>query len=377
MALTKTKRWALVGALAVPMAIFALMWRAVSHRPRLFPGIGAPATAIALSRNGSQIVCTSQNGYIQKWMPERERFNSFAMDTPLNTLFSSTVPPPIELHLSANDTSLIAASTGSYGFKARSWTMNNRRLGWVLDSQSGPHEVYVCALSSDARFMACANAGSVSVVDVAQPLPPFPPPKSTVGTPMAVTSMDRRFLSRFRALATLATPKAATILALSPDAKRLAFVTYLGSLEDWDLVAKQSTPLPASPIKDIATLSFSPDGRLLAASSASDSSDVAILDLAAKTWDENEHLVSSTTTPAFAGSPLYNSPPFAPVWMPDSKSLWTGGDKVRRWSVPQLKQIRELPVSGPVAVSGDGKIVATRSVPKPGQPDGIWLWPVS
>lgn len=44
--------------------------------------------------------------------------------------------------------------------------------------------------------------------------------------------------------------------------------------------------------------------------------------------------------------------PVPPVWMPDS--LWTGGDKVRRWSAPDLKILRELPVGGPVAVAGDG-----------------------
>lgn len=373
----KTKGWALIGGLAVPLAIFALMWRAAGHRPRLFIGIGAPATAIVLSRDGSQIVCTSQNGYIQKWMPERGRFNSFALDTPLNASFSSTVPPPVEMRLSGDETSLIAASTGSYESKARSWTMNNRRPAWVLDSQRGPREVYLCALSSDARFMACANTGSVSVVDIAQPLPPFPPSKPTAGTPLMGTSMDTRFLSRFRARATLATPKAAIILALSPDAKRLAFMTYGGTLESWDLAAKTATPLPTSPLQQIATLSFSPDGRFLAATSAGDSSDVAVLDLAAKTWTENRRAATPTPTPVFAGSTMYDTSPLAPAWMPDSKSLWTGGDKVRQWSLSPFAQKRELPVSGPVAVSGDGTVIATRSVPKLGQPDGIWLWPAS
>jgi len=370
MAWTKTRRWALVGALAVPTALLVLIWRAAGHRPRLFIGIGAPATAIALSRDGSQIVCTSQNGYLQKWMPDRNRFNSFALDALSNNFYSTTVPPPIELRLSPDEASLTAANIDTSGPRdVLSWAMNTRHPLWILEQRGGLNVTDVNATSSNARFLACAKPQSIVVFDTTKP----PPASKSVYEKPA----DARFLRHFQTRAMLATPEAVNILAFSPDAKRLAFVTYDGTLESWDLTAKQPAPLPACPIKDIATLSFSPDGRFLVASSASDSSDVAILDLAAKTWAENMHWVSSRPAPAFAGSITYSTPPFAPVWMPDSKSLWTGGDKVRQWSLNPFGQKRELPVSGPVAVSGDGTVVATRSVPKAGQPDGIWLWPVS
>lgn len=39
--------------------------------------------------------------------------------------------------------------------------------------------------------------------------------------------------------------------------------------------------------------------------------------------------------------------------------------------------VRELPVGGPVAVSGDGRTLATRSIPKAGQPNRVWEWNIS
>jgi len=373
----KTKRWALIGALAVPTAIFALMWRAAGHRPRLFIGIGAPATAITLSRDGSQIVCSSQNGYLQKWMPERERFNSFPLDWSPNSGYSTSIPPPIELRLSPDADQLVAANFGSGLQLVFSWTMSDRKQKWFVMPQVPPYKIYRCAVSPDARLLAGMGHKIITVLDLTRP---HPAPKSEQLFGLGANGVfglpfENRLSVRFPSRATL--PEAINVAAFSPDSRFLAFVTTAGTLKEWDMATKTSMPLPAPPLNDIATLSFSPDGRFLAASSASDSSDVAVLDLAAKTWTENMHAATPATAPTFAGSGFYNVQPFAPAWMPDSKSLWTGGDKVRRWSVPQLKQIRELPVDGPVAVSGDGLLVATRSVPKPGQPNGIWLWSLS
>lgn len=367
----KTKKWALAGAGAIPVVLLLLVWRAASRRPRLFPGIGAPATAIALSRDGSQIVCTSENGTIQKWMPDEGRFNSFYVDpVQANGGFSTDAAPPIELRLSPDGSSLVAANLPFSGqAPAFSWTMNDRKTKWVLMQESGVKEVYLCAISSDARLLSCVDFQSITILDLTRsiPLPPAPSrPANLIPRPL--------FASNFSKIATL--KATASALAFSPDAKSLVFATSKSGLQKWDFLAKKILPLPAAPFAAIGALAFSPDGRFLAATSA-DSLRLANFDWNTQTWTLSAIAGATSSAGLTMGNLGGFSSPVTPfVWMPDSHSLWTGGDKAQQWSAPDLKLLRELPVSGPVAVSGDGSVVATRSVPKIGQPNGIWLWPL-
>ncbi len=101
-----------------------------------------------------------------------------------------------------------------------------------------------------------------------------------------------------------------------------------------------------------ARLAVSPDSRFVA---FANTPNISIYDLQTKHWTQKPNVLV----------PSENSMSLA--WMPDSKSLWTGGDKVLRWSTPDLKMLRALPVRGPVAVSGDGRTLATRSIPHPGE----------
>ncbi len=62
---------------AVPLLMFAVMWFVIGRRPRLLPGLGGRVTAIAFSPDGQTLVCASNNDYVQKWMPESQKWRSF------------------------------------------------------------------------------------------------------------------------------------------------------------------------------------------------------------------------------------------------------------------------------------------------------------
>lgn len=375
----KTKIGALALAVVIPLGLLALLRRAADRRPHLFIGIGAPANAIALSRDGSQIVCTSDNGYIQKWMPDRQRFNSLrnnGIPQPQSSGYSTTPLAPIELRFSPDEKLLIAANYGQlYQQSSFAWTMSDRNPAWNFalpapGAKGWPS--YACfTISPDARLLACSGS-SLRVLDLTRPAPTAPPQPHSYQTSSAIST---RLARDFPIIATL--PAQARVLAISPDDKSLATVTWKGQLQLWNIAARTQKPLAfvsvgAISAATISALSFSPDGRFLAIV-FSDSSMLAIYDFTTSNWTRS---APPSAIPPFSSSG--NPPiPTPPVWMPDSHSLWTGNDKVRRWNAPDLKILRELPVGGPVAVSGDGRTLATRSIPKAGEPNGIWLWKIS
>lgn len=158
------------------------------------------------------------------------------------------------------------------------------------------------------------------------------------------------------------------VIALSADNSQLVIADSGGRLQFWSVATgkkvNQSAPAPMPASNgSFGELKPSPDGRYFA---LSDSTSVALWDSVTGVWTQ---------------SALTLGTPHNVVWMPDSRSLWPSSfvapindnGKTQRLSVPQLKPLRILPTWGPVAVSGDGHTLATRTY----QGDGVWLWKIS
>ena len=65
------------------------------------------------------------------------------------------------------------------------------------------------------------------------------------------------------------------------------------------------------------------------------------------------------------------------AWSSDGQWLFSGGDEARQWSAKDLTMVRSYKAAGPVAVSPDGKTLATANRPDMGEPPGVCLVPLS
>lgn len=159
---------------------------------------------------------------------------------------------------------------------------------------------------------------------------------------------------------------------LSSDDKTLIISTLNGRLQFYDLASgkriEQTSAIPGLSTNaittDLSQLKPSPDNRFVA---VCNNFGVLIWDKTTKRWTQGPQ---TTPTQHYV------------AWMPDSRSLWlgsnvsTGQEKnlTRQLSVPALKTMRVLPEWGPLALSGDGRVLATGT--SSSTPSHVRLWPL-
>ncbi len=362
---------------ALPVLLLAVGARAdVDPRPLL--GLGAPATSIALSFDASQVVCSSANGLVQKWIPREKRFRSFFLPEIGGSQFSRTGPP--EIRLAASKDRVLTINLPSYnGSRLFASRLSTRRIEWVHVVRSQRS-----VADANARRVAVWNVGSsIQVLDARRPLTPTPEQLSLHGS-----APSRRFARQLPVLYAVKPKGSVRGAAFSPDARVL--VTMGNTLEFWNarngraIANSASTPLSLSATAQIHP---SPNGRFVAVvptekragfsggfggsgfGGGARPNVIAIWDTKAGTWGSVEVEPSRSFVPGVGERTEIS---FA--WMPDSRSFWTGGAKIIRFRAEDLKPMRDLRISGPVAVSGDGLWLATRNIVRPNGLNGLLLW---
>lgn len=337
---------------ALPLVIFAAMWRVSSRRPRLIGGLDSPAQALAVSRDGSRVVAATLNGGMRVWTTSNHGFRVLPLDGTgqwRNT--RSAGDNVLQLRLLPDEQTVFASSSRSDGTQgvARVWSLPDRKPVWSA-LPNGKDDLSRFWLSSDGTRLVQRTWTWVKIFDLTRPSTPR---ASELSRSARNFTLVRRF--DFHNTKTLM-PQG---LALSPDNKTLVVLSSSGPLEFWDVkTAKRTlqTPPPPRPQGNISALSLSPDGRFIAL------------------CDNMGVFVWNTATSVWTQASSYSSFERSIAWASDSRSLWTGGDKVEQWRAPDLKPLRTLPVSGPVALSSDGKTLVTRNVPRTGEGNGVWAW---
>jgi WD40 repeat protein len=348
-----------IGLIVLPFVLFALLLYAQSRKPRLLPGVGGDVTAIAFSPDGKNIVCASNNNYVQIWLPEKEKWRSF-----YNPEVSSNSQPGlcVRLRFSSDGKTLFAggAPIGGSQVYSQAWDVATRRRKFAFN----PTTNSVFDVSPDGRWLAMSYNDTAFLIDLQAK--PF-----QVSQEYYRHSKDTRFFPpRYK----LGENVVANSVAFSPDGKMLAvgdngarFAPTFWSVETGKkLDVTIAAPLAGTP----AFLQWSPDGKFLAATNISG---ITIYDITA----QRSH---TTTWPTTGSQPMpQTSAPhmggIIPIaWSPDGKTIFTGGDEVRRWRASDLKLEYSYGVSGPVAVSPDGRTLATASWPDPAGPKGVLLW---
>ncbi len=346
---------ALAFLLALPFLLIIPLWQTAQKRPHLWGVMSAPVTALALSHNGSVVAFAKSDGTFGVWSrvgnPRSLQPEGRAMSNPNSSTYA-----PARFRFSADDQTLLASnirvtdsSTALY-----TWDVETGRINW---SAVSAFKDDFCRYwpSADGKRAAQRSYDVVKVLDI-------------TGKGVEQNSKNSNFARSFPVLMRFQAgikgqqggktlPQA---FALSPDNKTLVLVTTDGALQfrDASTGTLQSQTKPALvPTAANWELQYSPDGRFVA---LLDGTTLSVWDVTAGKW--------STTGVASPSSEV------ALAWMPDSNSVWTGSGTVQQWSVPALKSLRELPVSGPLAVSGDGRTLVTRALSSNGVPGGIWVW---
>jgi WD40 repeat protein len=260
----------------------------------------------------------------------------------------------------------------------RLWKVATGRVERVVRSHND--EIFALAFSRDGRFIAStgydrrviiSNAGTGETVHL---LSGFEGWSRTVafspdGSQVAASSTDGKIwiwsVESGKQIRTIESKNWQTTLAWSPDGKYLA--SGWVNITIWDVATGQRVRNLEGHGDEIRSLSFSPDGRLLAS---------AGLDKTARIWKVESGALLQTLEPTgfvyFSSRGPVNSsirvPVLAVAFSADGKQLATGGaDRlVRLWEVSSGKPIRTLQghtmtVTG-VAFSPDGKRLATSSL---------------
>ena len=342
---------------ALPVAIFAVLWRVASRRPRLIAGLDSPALALAVSRDGSRVVAATQTGGMRVWTSQNDRFRALPFDRTGQLRTRSAGDSVTQLRLLPDEKTVFAASSRHEGTNGmgRAWSIQNSEISWAA-VPNGKDDFSRFWLSDDGTRLVQRTWTWIKVFDVTKPSTPR---QSQLSRSARNFSLIRRFDFHN---STTPMPQE---FALSRDNKTVVVLGWSGRLEFWDVkTAKRTfqTPpaLPALPGGGGArSLSLSPDGRF-----------IALCDTAGmRLWN--------TLTSGWQQVGNYSSNERNIVWASDSRSLWTGGDTAQQWSAPDLKLLRTVPVSGPVAVSSDGQTLVTRSIPRAGEGSGVWQWNMS
>ena len=336
------------------------MFQLKQNRPRLVGASSSPVQSLALSRDASRVAVGCDNGALQLWTSDSNQFRWLGIEGKAMVNPNLSAGSPVDLRFSPDDATLfgsgirLAANNTSSLF---AWDAGTRKIKW---SQNSGLEDDMSRFwpSNDGKRVLNRSYDVVKMFDVS---------KGGTAQPNKQSKFARAFpvVTRFRAR--IAEKGGGTSLpqtvALSSDGKTIIVAGRDGHLEFWNAAngQKQSqTPAPKlqTSINHVNLLP-SPDGRFVA---LFDGTNLSLWNVAAKSWARTTIVVTTS----------YNS---AMAWMPDSRSLWLSGDAVQQLSVPELQKLRELPIGGPLALSGDGKTLATRNIPSNGV-SGVWLWNV-
>lgn len=341
--------------IALPLILVALLWKAARGRPR-FVATPSAVFSLALSRDGRAIAAALDDGKFV-W---RDGGNWHALPTTDTPTPNPSLPA---LQFSPDDQSLLGTNlfvTARNRSLAYAWSLKTGKAAWAeaTEDYEGIDNRFV--FSADGQKLALLSYDVVKVFDVAgaktkSKVRAFP----TLMRAQIMRPTDKRG----RGTARRGQPFP-TAIALAADGKILVIADHLGRLQFWDVATGQltsrSTPAP-QPISQ--QLVVSPDGRFVA---ACDFTGLSLWDATAQRWTRTSTSMASHDV----------------AWMPDSKSLWLGthsalrldNGKVRQLSVPALETLRTLPTSGPVAVAGDGRTLATRADTTE---KGVWLWNIN
>lgn len=382
-------RVALAFLIALPLLLLVPLWQTARRRPRLQGVLVAPPVALALSRDGSVVAAQRSSGTVCLWSRGGPRLDLQNEGFRVGANVNSPAYLPPELRFSPDAGTILGAniSTGETNSSLYAWDAQTGKIRWsAVSNVDIPDGFCRYLISSDGTRAAQRAYDGVNVFDI-----------SVTGGPQSSkkSKFARAFplLSHFQARTAQAKRgySLSQALAFSPDNRTLALVNTAGQLEFWDVAKGQrqsQTPSASVPgsvsrfppfarIVPVAPpgytagmtsvivlgieprLQYSPDGKFVA---LFDGTLLSLWDVAARKW-----LRRTVASPS--------SEPFL-AWMPDSRSIWTGSGSVQQWSVPALVSLRELPVTGPVAVSGDGSLLATRALRSNSVPNGVWVWDI-
>ena len=343
--------------LVVPLVLVALLWRAASHRPR-FVATPVSAQALALSGDGKRVAFSIQSLHVL-WIEDGQLHK-----LPTTQAYPGYPPfgsPPAVQFAPDGDAVFRIEHDIPQVFR---WNLATDGVAWsAIPPVKTTQPLGDFAVSRDGKRLAQRVHGVVKVLDISKPGTPQKPVPGNGASQYA-----RRFPVLFRqeigVKARRGSDGYVAALALSSDGAVLIAAEPSGSLQFWNVASgqltRQTAPLP-SISGSITQLKPSPDGRFVA---FCDDKGVALWSTQTGKWTR----AVATTLVA-----LHDL-----AWMPDSRSLWTSSfvipnadyDRVQRLRVPDLKPLRVVSAWGPIAVSGDGKTLATRDNAE----KGVWLW---
>ena len=349
---------------ALPAVLLAGVWRAARRRPHLIGSLDSPALALAASQDGSSVAALTQSGAVRVWSNQHRVFRALPFDG--SNTFRNWNPPsaddPAQLQFSPDGRSVFASTyflLTSGGEMARCWSATSRKALWSA-FPNGTEDLGRFWMSSDGTRLIQRTWTWGKVFDLTSPCTPQPSKWSRTACSFApVQKFD------FHATKTIIPQE----LALTHDDSTLIVLENGGSLAFWDVtkgnLLKQGkflwrTPAPSPKMQIVGTavIAPSPNDHFVAVCNG------ATLWL----WSNASHTWTRTITISRAQHNI--------AWAPDSRSFWISGDAVQELGAPDLRPLRTLPVSGPVALSGDGQTLVTRSVPKAGEGAGVWTWNV-
>ena len=363
--------------LAAPLLLFVvLLFLGRARRPPLLAGLGGYPTVIAFAPNGQTIVCASSNGLVQKWMPENKKWRSFRRGI---SYYSSQPLRVSRLRFSPDGKTLYAGGSSSSSSPARAWDVTTRQHKMEFNYASDA----AFDVSPDGRYLVLGYNQTVRLVDLnGKPAAPRKNAfkkslKDDFSNPYYFLRLPFRFISVTGFI---------TCSAFSPDSKTLA-VSVRGvqsPLTFWNVADGRQIPtkpwnMPAgspAPTNTFNTFSmgseplfveWSPDGKRLATVGGGK---ISLYDLV------TSNVIEAAWPSSKAPSSLRMSYPDDLVtlaWSPDGRWLFSGGDEVRKWNAQDLQLVRSYKTSGPVAVSPDGKTLATAHRPDMGEPPGVRL----
>jgi WD40 repeat protein len=364
-----------VTKLAVPVVLLGLLLLLSQRLPRPVMGVdgparlSGPAVAIAYSPNGT-LLCGTSDGTLQKYVARERRFRTFGLS---GSGFSAARTGRIEF---SPDGSSVFVATPVRPASLHVLDLETRNS---LYSFIGPSDT-IFDVSKDGRWAACGREKGFIVLDLKKPLPlPSGISANSPGRPGKNRHYYamRRFGTNFSPVAMHFSPDSRTLAVGLPD--QIALFDVLGDAKlprvqsgmEGSSVPQQPSAPPAAfnGIISPLWLEWSPDGSKLAVMNSSN--EIAMFDPSLKKLATN-----IPKTPAMGSSPVISPTGSGNlVWSPDGRSLFSGGDVVRRWS-PDLQLEASYGVSGPVALSPDGKILLTSNKAAPGQYPYLLQWKI-